>query len=241
MSIVCRYQAGAGQSVPPRATDAASASTSQGADLGGPGAGATGHAEGSKAPQQQAHSSAALAAPALEPHMQMTNGTTAAPAGASAEQLPPAQPGGADVSMADDVSAAGDVGEGVMQRSGHEILPAVYLQSVLDSWQAEPQVPAAPRAEPLLGVALGEDQGDFEIYEASEAEPDVDRAGPAAGDSGSDEGGQTNGEILAATLLQLRHTTKLMGTVNWHRLAKLTVLEQVLWVCRRGRSERRVT
>lgn len=126
------------------------------------------------------------------------------PSSASAEQLPLAQPGGADV------STAGDVSEGAMQGTGgHEILPAVYLQSVLDSWQAEPQVPAAPRPEQLL-VALGEDQGDFEIYEASEAEHDVERAGPPDDDLGSGEGGQTNGDTLAT----LRPCNKSLGTLQ---------------------------
>ncbi|CAL8464879.1 g4414 [Coccomyxa elongata] len=187
-----RGQAGAGPSVP-SAADAASASIRQETDFGGSEAGARGHADGSGVSQQQEHSTAALAAPALEPVVQNTNS-------ASAEQLPLAQPGGADVSMADgvsaahDVSTAGDVSDGAMQRTGgHEILPAVYLQSVLDSWQAEPQVPAVPRPEQLL-VALGEDQGDFEIYEASEAEHDVERDGPPDDDLGSGEGGQTNDE-----------------------------------------------
>ncbi|BDA50476.1 General transcription factor 3C polypeptide 5 at N-terminal half [Coccomyxa sp. Obi] len=195
-----RVQAGAGPSVPSPAPDAASASTRQEADFGGSNAGARGHAERNKVPQQQEPSNAALAAPALQPHVEMTNSATAAQsaqgAGASAEQLPP---GDTVVSMADDVSAAhdvsaaGDVGEGAIQRTGHDILPAVYLQSVLDSWQAEAQSPAAPRTEQLL-AALGEDNGDFEIYEASEAEHDVETAGPAADDLGSDEGGQTHDE-----------------------------------------------
>jgi hypothetical protein len=104
-----------------------------------------------------------------------------------AEQPP--EPACADVRMEADVSGAE---HNIAQHAVHEILPAVYLQSVLDSWQADGPPPIAPRAAQLL-AASGVDQGDFEIYEGSDME-EQDAAGIADDKIGLGEDAQTNGE-----------------------------------------------
>lgn len=93
---------------------------------------------------------------------------------------------------ADDVSMA----DGEPRQSELNILPAVYLQSVLDSWQAErPIAQVAPRAAELLGAA-GEDPGDFEIFEGSEDGDDADAGDLNAEAVDTDERAETNGEII---------------------------------------------
>ncbi len=118
-------------------------------------------------------------------------------AGLAAAAEPP-QPAGADVSAAGDVSMADDVSD-VAKGAGppgaaHDILPAVYLQSVLDSWQAEGPPPVAPSAAELL-AASGGDAGDFEIYEGSDGEGE--EADAADVDAGLTEEAQTNGAHVA--------------------------------------------
>ncbi|EIE20604.1 hypothetical protein COCSUDRAFT_57748 [Coccomyxa subellipsoidea C-169] len=149
------------------------------------------------APQQDASMSERGGKPDVPPvHFPRESTQRAGNAGAGlAAAAEPPQPAGADVSAAGDFSMADDV-SGVAEGAGppgaaHDILPAVYLQSVLDSWQAEGPPPVAPSAAELL-AASGGDAGDFEIYEGSDEEGE--EADAADDDAGLTEEAQTNDE-----------------------------------------------